>query len=121
MSKRVVAVIEDDPSLRKSLGRLLTARGFGCEAYGSAEEFLDHFTTTHASCVLSDINLGDGLSGIELCKRLRKSGRSLTIVLMTAFDVQQNEKRAFAAGCSAYLRKPFSSRALIDAIETRAT
>jgi CheY-like chemotaxis protein len=51
------------------------------------EAFLDYFTTSHARCVLSDINLGSGLSGIELCKRLRKSGRSLKIVLMTAFDI----------------------------------
>jgi DNA-binding response OmpR family regulator len=120
MSKRVVAIIEDDPSMRKSLARLLTLRGFVCETCGSAEEFLDHFTTSNAICVLSDINLGSGLSGIELCKRLRKSGRSLTIVLMTAFDNQQNEKRAIEAGCDAYLHKPFSSHALIDAIKARA-
>ena len=65
MSKRVVAVIDDDSSLRKSLARLLTLRGFACETCGSAEEFLDHVAISKANCVLIDINLGDGLSGIE--------------------------------------------------------
>jgi DNA-binding response OmpR family regulator len=120
MCKRVVAIIEDDSSLRTSLARLLRAKGYACETCGSAEEFLDHFARSTASCVLVDINLGDGLSGIELCKRMRASNWSLNIVMMTGVDIQQNEKKAFEAGCNAYLHKPFSPHTLIDAIEKRA-
>lgn len=119
-AKRVVAVIEDDPSLRTSLGRLLRAHGYDCETCSSAEEFLDGFATSKANCLLIDINLGDGLSGIELCKRLRELGRSFNIVVMTGVDIQQNEKKAIEAGCNAYLHKPFSPHTLIDAIEKRA-
>jgi DNA-binding response OmpR family regulator len=71
MSRPVVAVIEDDPSLRTSLARLLRAKGYACETCGAAEEFLDHFVSSRASCVLIDINFGSGLSGIALCKRLK--------------------------------------------------
>jgi len=106
--------------MRTSLARLLRTKGFACETCGSAEEFLDHFTIGNASCLLIDINLGSGLCWIELCKRLRRSGHTLNIILMTAFDIQQNEKKTIEAGCNAFLHKPFSSRSLIDAIEKRA-
>jgi FixJ family two-component response regulator len=119
-AKRIVAVIDDDSSMRTSLARLLRTHGFGCETYASAEEFLDGFSTSKANCVLIDINLGSGLSGIELCKRLRESGRSFNIVLMTGVDIQQNKKKAIEAGCDAYLHKPFSRQSLIDAIERPA-
>jgi DNA-binding response OmpR family regulator len=120
MSKRVVAVIEDDSSLRTSLARLLRAKGYACETCGSAEEFLDGFAISKANCVLIDIHLGSGLSGIQLCKRLRESGRSLNVIVMTGVDIQQNEKKAIEAGCNAYLHKPFSPHSLIDAIEKGA-
>ena len=108
MTRPVVAVIDDDPSLRTSLARLLRAQGYACETWSSAEEFLDGFATSQANCVLIDINLGSGLSGIELCKRLKASGRSLNVIVMTGVDVQQNKKEAIKAGCNAYLHKPFS-------------
>ena len=120
MSKPIVAVIEDDPSLRTSLTRLLRAHGYACETWNSAEEYLDGFTTSQANCVLVDINLGSGLSGIELCKRLKASGRSLNVIVMTGVDGQKNKKEAIEAGCNTYLHKPFSPQTLIDAVEMRA-
>jgi DNA-binding response OmpR family regulator len=120
MSKLVVAIIEDDPSLRTSLARLLRAHGYACETYDSAEKFLDGFATSQANCVLIDINLGSGLSGIELCKRLKTSSRSLNVIVMTGVDIQYNRKEAIKAGCNAYLYKPFSPHTLINAIELRA-
>jgi FixJ family two-component response regulator len=120
MFKRVVAVIDDDLSMRTSLARLLRAKGYACETCASAEEFLDGFATSKANCLLIDIDLGSGLSGIELCKRLRQSERSLNIVVMTGVDILQNKKKAIDAGCNAYLHKPFSSHSMIDAIEQRA-
>ena len=120
MFKRVVAVIDDDHSIRTSLTRLLRAHGYACETCASAEEFLNGFATSKANSLLIDIDLGSGLSGIELCKRLRQLGRSLNIVMMTGVDILQNKKKAIEAGCNAYLHKPFSSHTLIDAIEKRA-
>ena len=119
MFKRVVAIIDDDRSMRTSLAHLLRAKRYVCETCASAEEFLDAFTTSKANCVLIDIHMGSGLSGIELCKRLRDSGCSLNVILMTGVDIQQNEKKAIEAGCNAYLYKPFSPHSLIDAIEKR--
>jgi len=121
MHKPVVAVIEDDASVRTSLARLLRAHGYACETCCSAEEFLDGFSTSDANCVLIDIHLGGGLSGIELCERLRASGRSLNVIVMTGVYIQENKKAAINAGCNAFLPKPFSPHTLIDAIEKRAS
>jgi CheY-like chemotaxis protein len=120
MSRPVTVVIDDDPSLRGSLGRLLRAKGYICETCGSAEEFLDGFATSKATCLLIDIDLGSGLSGIELCKYLKASGRSLNVIVMTGVDIQHNKKEAIKAGCNAYLHKPFSPDSLVDAIEKAA-
>jgi FixJ family two-component response regulator len=120
MSKRVVVLIDEDLSVQISLTRLLRTKGYDCETCGSAEEFLDGFTTSKANCLLIDINLGRGRSGIELCKRLRELGCSLNVILMTGVPTQQTEKKALEAGCNAFLAKPFSPHALIDAIEMRA-
>jgi FixJ family two-component response regulator len=113
---QVVAVIDDDPSMRTSVTRVLHASGYLCETYGSAEEFLEGLAATKADSALIDIHLG-GLSGIELCKRLTASGRFHNVILMTGIDIEANEAKAINAGCSAYLHKPFSARSLIDAIK----
>ena len=81
---------------------------------------MDGFTTSQANCVLIDINLGSGLSGIELCKCLKTSGRSINVIVMTGVHNQHNKEEAINAGCNAYLHKPFSPHTLIDAIEMRA-
>jgi len=113
---KVVAVVEDDPSMRTSVARVLHASGYACETYESAEEYLDRLAASKANSVLIDIHLG-GLSGIELCKRLTESSRVLNVILMTGIDIEANEEKAIKAGCSAYLHKPFSAHSLIDAIE----
>jgi FixJ family two-component response regulator len=117
MSKCVVVIVDDDPSVRASLARLMRVKGFACKTFSTAEEFLDHFANCNPGCMVIDINLGRGISGIELCRRLRKSGLRLKIVLMTGVSSQQNEQEAMAAGCDAFLAKPFSPHALLDVIE----
>lgn len=120
MFKRVVAVIDDDLSVQISLARLLRAKGYDCETWGSAEEFLDGFAISKADCLLIDINLGRGPTGIELCKRLRELGCPLNVILMTGVPTQKTREKAVEAGCNAFLAKPFSSHALIEANEMRA-
>jgi FixJ family two-component response regulator len=112
---RVVAVVDDDPSMLKAVARLLRVHGIIPETYVSAEAFLDDLAASKANCLLIDIHLG-GLSGIDLCRRLKACSCFSNIILMTAVDNKVTEKKAIEAGCTAYLRKPFSDRALIDAI-----
>ena len=116
---KVVAVIDDDPSMRTSVMRVLRASGYICETYESAEEFLEGLAASKANSALIDIHLG-GLSGLDLCKQLTASGRFQNVILMTGIDIEANEAKAIDAGCSAYLQKPFSTRSLIDAIEKQS-
>jgi FixJ family two-component response regulator len=115
VQERVVAIVEDDPSMLKGLQRLLAVHGFVTEVYASAEDFLERAAAGEASCIILDIHLG-GISGIELRRRLLAAGSRLPVIFMTAVDSEMIQREAIEAGCIAYLRKPFPSRQLIDAI-----
>jgi FixJ family two-component response regulator len=112
---RVVAVVEDDPSMRTSLERLLDAHGFLTQGYPSAEAFLHRDTASRISCLVLDIHLG-GMSGIELRSRLKEAGSSLPVIFITAVDDAALERQGAKAGCVAYLHKPFSAALFIGAV-----
>src|SRR5262245_4095589 len=109
---KIVAIVEDDPSMVKGVARLLEVRGFGTEVYTSAEEYLNNFQSSRADCLLLDVNLG-GISGIELRRRLGRAGVQLPVIFMTAIDSEDIRDAAMALGCVAYLHKPFLSDALV--------
>jgi FixJ family two-component response regulator len=114
--RKIVAVVDDDPSMLNAAESLLDAQGFATMVFASAEEFLDRGAATQVDCLLLDIHLG-GLSGIELQHRLKDSGSTLPVIFMTALDDEAMRERAIKAGCVAFLRKPFQARQLIDAIK----
>ena len=115
----IIAVVEDDASMLRSIVRLLSVSGYLIETYPSAEAFLEKLANSEASLLLLDIHLG-GDSGIELHRRLSAAGLSIPTIFMTALDDEETEKEARAAGCIAYLQKPFSPTLLIEAIEKAA-
>ena len=114
--RKIVAVVDDDPSMLNAAESLLDAQGFATMVFASAEEFLDRGAATQVDCLLLDIHLG-GVSGIELRRRLKDSGSMLPVIFMTALDDEAVRKQALKAGCVAFLRKPFQARQLIDAIK----
>jgi len=111
-----VAVVEDDPSTRRSLDRLLSAAGFATEAYASAEAFLEAAAERRSDCLVLDIHLL-GMSGIELRRRLVASGANIPVIFITAVDEDALECEALRAGCVAYLHKPFPAQHLVGAIK----
>ena len=116
--RKIVAVVDDDASMRVGLERLLQARGFGTEVFPSAEAFLA--AATAADCLLLDIHLG-GMGGFELRRQLSSAGSSLPVIFMTAFDDEAARVEAVSLGCVAYLRKPFSGDLLMNAIADATT
>ena len=112
---RTVAVVEDDPSMRRSIERLLNAHGYKTEGYGSAEAFLGRDSASAIGCLVLDIHLGK-MSGIQLRRRLRDAESSLPVIFITAVDDDTLESEAVDAGCLAYLRKPFAAKLLLSAI-----
>jgi FixJ family two-component response regulator len=115
--KRIIAIIDDNPSLLQGLSRLLSAHGFGIRTFSSGEEFLKGVGECDADCLLLDVHLG-GISGIDLQRQLTAIGNELPVIVMTAADSQATRQEAFDAGCVAYLKKPFPAKLLLDAISS---
>jgi CheY-like chemotaxis protein len=80
--RKIVAVVDDDPSMLNAAESLLDAQGFATMVFASAEEFLDRGAATQVDCLLLDIHLG-GVSGIELRRRLKDSRSTLPVIFMT--------------------------------------
>jgi FixJ family two-component response regulator len=118
-SPKMIAVVDDDASMLKSIERLLGAYGFATKVFASAEAFLDLDAATDVDCLLLDIHLG-GMSGIELRRHLTASGCKLPVIFMTAFDDEATRMQAQNAGCIAFLHKPFIADLLLGAIEQAA-
>ena len=115
---RSVFIVDDDPSVRTSVSRLLRAHGFVATLFESAGALLDYGGLERAICIVLDINL-DGKSGIDLRRRLAEKGVTTPVIYITGNDSTANRAAAIASGCVAYLAKPFSAEALIESV-TRA-
>ena len=112
---QTVYVVEDDASLRRSLKRLLTSSNWPVRTFDSAEAFLAELDDLSSGCLVVDIELG-GMSGLELVRRLTHARLSWPIIVMTGSHDQKTENEALRLGARVYLRKPFNSQALFDAI-----
>ena len=107
-----IAVVDDDPGVRRSISRLLRAAGFDVFTFESAEGFLNGATTSFA-CLVLDVQLG-GQTGIDLYRRLEECRRAIPVVFITSHEEYLDT--ASAAERCAWLRKPFEARDLIGAI-----
>jgi FixJ family two-component response regulator len=110
-----VAVVDDDESFARAIGRLLRASGFDVSTYRSAEAFLAPTTLPQPECLVLDIQLG-GMSGLELQRRLHELGVLVPIIFVTAHDAPGVRQEAQQAGCSAYFLKPVRGESLLKAI-----
>ncbi len=80
-----IYLVDNDPSVRKGLQRLLNSIGFNVEAFASAEEFLEAEIQQSSSCLILDINLGK-MNGFGLQKQLSENGSTMPVIFITAFD-----------------------------------
>ena len=115
-TRKLVLVVDDDPSMLGAVERLLRVRGFDTEVFSTVEGFLDRANLCGATCLVLDIHL-NGMSGIDLRRQLTRSGIELPVIFITANDSEPTRKAAMEAGCVAYLPKPFPTKSLMDAIE----
>ncbi len=112
-----VALVDDDPSVRRALFRLLRCSGYDVEAYSSADDFLKGCAIARLDCALVDVRM-PGETGFMLVKFLRASGISVPVILMTGdADVTLKTKAARYGAC-VLLAKPLTDTALVEAIET---
>jgi FixJ family two-component response regulator len=112
-----VTVVDDDGSVRKAIGRLLTASGLCVEAFASGQEFLESLPANHPDCLVLDLHM-PGLTGLDVLRELALAGLRLPVVVITAFDEPESRSQCISAGAAGYLLKPLDDRILLNAIAT---
>jgi FixJ family two-component response regulator len=117
--RTTVAIIDDEESVRKSLVRMLQAKGLQVMAFRSAQEFLDSPQSRIVSCVVSDLRM-PGLDGLGFQQMLRTKLPHLSMVFITGHGDISASVTAMKAGAVDFLEKPVKGAALLDAI-CRAT
>jgi FixJ family two-component response regulator len=117
--QKTIFIVDDDPSMRSGVRRLLSRYGYKTELFDSVDDFHERADIGRSDCLVLDIKLKDK-SGIDLRNELTNAGVSVPVIFVTANDSDNTRNAATAAGCAAYLTKPFSGRSLIDAIEAAA-
>jgi FixJ family two-component response regulator len=116
IQRLLVAVIDDDESIRESLPDLLREFGFEAQVFSSAEEFLVADCLGTAQCLILDIAM-PGMSGLDLQKELNSRGAKIPIIFISARKDEAVRARAMEQGAAAFLLKPFSDTALLAALD----
>lgn len=117
IQRPLVAVVDDDESVRESLPDLLAEFGFRSKVFSSAEEFLSSSNFSQVKCLVLDIAMS-GMSGFDLQQELKVRGHNVPIVFITAQKDENVRKRALERGAVGFLTKPFSDTALLKALNT---
>ena len=112
----IVFVVDDDPSVRRAIKRLVESVGLHVELFGSATEFINSSHPDVASCLVLDIRL-PGISGLDFQRELVQAKNGIPIVFITAHGDIPMTVRAMKAGAVEFLTKPFRDQDLLDAIQ----
>lgn len=115
-SDAIVAIVDDDPSVRKGLERLIRSLGWKAETFASAQEFLDRPRTEAPSCLVLDLQL-PGLSGLDLQKRMADDKLETPIIFLTGHGNIPTSVKAMKAGAVEFLTKPVEEQDLLRAIQ----
>ena len=115
--KPVIAVVDDDQSVREALENLISSVGFEVKLFASAEDFLDSDTPLQTDCAILDVRL-PGISGPELQQRLAADKQSIPVIIITAQGDDKTQDEAVAAGAIAFLKKPVKEEVLLAALES---
>jgi FixJ family two-component response regulator len=110
-----VSVVDDDESVRESLPDLLRSFGLDVQPFASAEQFLASDGPARTQCLVLDVSM-PGMSGLELQAELTRRGVGIPIVFMTAHEIERVRPQVLERGAVACLLKPFSERAMLDAV-----
>lgn len=106
----LVAIVDDDDSVRRSLLRVVQSAGYTAEGFASAREFLDWLPQGRAACLLLDVHMTE-MSGFDLQDRL-----AVPIIFITAHDDAKTHERIAKSGAVGHLRKPYDEQTVLAAI-----
>jgi FixJ family two-component response regulator len=108
-----IAVIDNYEGVRNAVVRLLRSSGWRANAFTSAEEFLQGHE--RPTVIVAELHL-PGMNGLQLLAHLQAEGRTVPLILMSAYADQQAATAAMAAGATAFLAKPFEAAVLVDEV-----
>jgi FixJ family two-component response regulator len=112
---KLVAIVDDDDSVRGTLKELLRAAGFSSQTFESAEHFLGSGHQQDTACLITDIRM-PGMSGLELQARLNAERCRIPTIFITAHGDEEMRFQALRAGAVEFLPKPFDDEVLIESV-----
>jgi FixJ family two-component response regulator len=112
---KLVAIVDDDDSVRSTLRELLRAAGFSSLAFDSAEAFLGSGHRQETACLITDIRM-PGMSGLELRARLNAERCRIPTIFITAYGDEETRFKALREGAVEFLPKPFDDEVLVQSI-----
>ena len=116
----LIAIVDDDASVRKALHRMLGAAGYAVETFASAADYVARRSAPRVDCLVLDVRM-PGVTGLDLQRHLVDTPDEVPIVMITGHGSAEVRARALAAGAVAVLDKPFSDEALLTAIDRALT
>lgn len=111
----MISIVDDDATVRNGLRRLMDVAGLVAETFASAEAFLASRSMPATTCLILDVHM-PGMDGLELQRRLRAANWKIPIIFISAHG-EEMRARALEGGAVAYFAKPFSTEALLEAID----
>lgn len=115
-----VAIVDDDATILAALSSLLRSAGYTVLTFPSAETFLADETETRIACLITDIQMPGGMSGLALRERVAARAASVPVILMSGLVDEATRDRARASGALAFLQKPVDSTLLLDHLDRLA-
>jgi FixJ family two-component response regulator len=116
MTEQTVFVIDDDQAVRESIAALVEIRGLPVRTFASAEEFLSFYESPLPGCVVTDLRIDPGISGIELQVKLQEAGFGIPVIVISAYANVSNAVQAMHNGAVTLLEKNCSTDELWQAI-----
>ena len=117
MSNEMIAVVDDEVSLRMAVSRLLGAYSYRVETYAGGQEFIDSLHARVPQCLILDLNM-EPMNGVEVLQYLAKTKNRIPTIILTGRDTPERRERCQQAGAIAFLVKPVTADKLVRAIQT---
>jgi len=111
----LIAVVDDEESVRRALKRLLVSAGFVVESFSCGNDFFSFLQTRRPACVVLDLHM-EGMTGFDVQAELTRSGDVLPVIAITGHDSPETQQRVMVAGAIAYLRKPIDGQLLLSTV-----
>jgi len=111
----LVAIVDDDESIRSALQGLMKSVGLRARSFASAEEFLESGEQRETGCLIADIRM-PGMSGLELQATLNADHTRIPIIFITAHGDEKMRTQALRAGAVEFVAKPFDDEALVVSV-----